>query len=147
VYVVYYNIATIGIGIFQFHKEILNNLVFWIIFYFFLLTIFSYMLYDSKWSENFQEYSQLSLKNESIEFQPFWNFFYNDLTLWNVAARIFAVAKKWFLLFQMLIPCNLHTWWKLLNFFFTSSQRNVLQDPTEPYMCPKMFLLKKFFFS
>jgi len=40
VYIVYYNIATIEIGIFQFHKEITNNLVLWIILYFFLFTIF-----------------------------------------------------------------------------------------------------------
>jgi len=40
VYIVYYNTAAIEIGIFQFHKEIVNNLVFWIILYFFLLIIF-----------------------------------------------------------------------------------------------------------
>jgi len=54
VYIIYYNIATIEDGIFQPHKELLINLVLWIILYFFLLTIFSYMLYNFKWSESFQ---------------------------------------------------------------------------------------------
>jgi len=40
VYIAYYNIATIGIGIVWFHKEIVTNLVLWIINYFFLFTIF-----------------------------------------------------------------------------------------------------------
>jgi len=99
-YIVYYNIATIGIGIFQFHKEILNNLVFWIISTSFYLLFFSYMLYDSKLSEILQTCSQLALKNESIELQPFWNFFHNDLTLWSAAARIFAMTKKDFCYFK-----------------------------------------------
>jgi len=39
-----YNIATIAISIFQFQKEIVNNLVFWIILYFLLTIFFLYVV-------------------------------------------------------------------------------------------------------
>jgi len=82
-YIVYYNISTIGIGIFQFQNKILNNSIFWTILY---LLFFSYMLYNSKWFEIFQTCSQLTLKNESKEALPFWVFFHANVTLWSAAA-------------------------------------------------------------
>jgi len=58
---------------------------------FFYLLYSSYMLYNSKWFENFQACSQLALKNESKEAPPFW---INNVTLWSVAAQLFARQKK-----------------------------------------------------
>jgi len=39
-YIIYYNIATIEIGISHFQKEMVNNFVFWIILYSFYLLFF-----------------------------------------------------------------------------------------------------------
>jgi len=112
--------------------------VFWIILSF-LLTIFSYMLCNSKWYENFQACSQLALKNESKELQPFSTFFYTNVTLWSAAARFFAGPKKGFLSIQMQISCNLHGE-KFWNFFHVFSN----QFTTRFYgcMCPKKVFFK-----
>jgi len=118
-----------------------NNLVFWIILYFFLLTIFSYILYNSKWFKKFQACSQLAMKNESKELQPFWTFFCNDITLWSAAVRFFAVTKKGFLSLQTLIYCNLHgeNFW---NFFHIFSNQHIIRSYS--YMCSKMCFFLKF---
>jgi len=118
-WIVYYNVSTIGIGIFQFQNKILNKIVFWIILYFFLLLFFSYMLYNSKWFEIFQACSQLALKNESKEAPPFGAFFHANVTLWSAAACFFAGLKKWFLSIQTLISCNPHggNFWNFFHIF------------------------------
>jgi len=141
VYIVYYNIATIGIGIFQFHKEIVNNLVFWIIFHFFLLIIFFVYVVWFQMIWNCQACSQLALKNESIELQAFWKFFHNDLSLRSAAARIFAVTKKGCLLLQILISCNLHggNFWIFFHIF-----SNQCLTRSYSYMCQKLFFFQKF---
>jgi len=56
----------------------------------------------------FKACSQLALKNDSKELQPFWTFFHNDLTLRSGATRIFVGTKKGILSLQSLITCNLH---------------------------------------
>jgi len=66
------------------------------------------MLYNFKQTVFFKACSQLALKNDSKELQPFWTFFHNDLTLSSAAARIFAGARKGILSLQTLISCNLH---------------------------------------
>jgi len=97
------------------------------------------MLYDSKWSEIFQEFSQCALKNESIQLQPFWKFECIHLTLWSAAARISAMPRKGFLLLQMLISCSLYggNFW---NFFYIFSNQCLTQSYS--YMCPKKDFMK-----
>jgi len=116
-----------------------NNLIFWIILYFFLFTIFSYMLYNSKWFEIFQACSQLALMNESKELPPFWTFFHTNVTLWSAASHFFVRPKKWFLSIQILILCNLlgGNFWNFFHIF--SNQRSTR---SYDYMCSKMFFSK-----
>jgi len=58
------------------------------------------MLYNSKQFEFLKEFSQLDLKNDFEELQPFRTFFHNDLTLSSAIAQIFAGAKKAFCHFK-----------------------------------------------
>jgi len=58
---------------------------------------FSYMLYNSKWSNIFQACSQLDFKNKSKELQPFWTFFHNDLMLWSAAVWFLQGQKNDFI--------------------------------------------------
>jgi len=89
--------------------------------------------------ENFQAYRQLAFKNEFKELQPFWTFFYTNLSLWSAAAQLFARPKKGLLLIQMLISCNLHgkKFWNLFHIFL-----NQFTTRSYGYMCPKKFFFK-----
>jgi len=102
---------------------------------------FSYMLYNSKWIENFHACSQLDLKNESKELQPFWTFFRTNVAFWSAAAWLFAGIKKRFLSLQTLISCNLLSgnFW---NFFHIFS--NQCTKRSYGYICLKMFFFLKF---
>jgi len=82
----------------------------------FYLLFFSYMLYNSKWSEIFEACSQLALKNESKELPPFWTFPYTNVSLWSATTQFFVGPKKGFLSIQTLISYNLHGE-KFWNFF------------------------------
>jgi len=77
----------------------------------FYLLFFSYMLHNSKWSKKFQACSQLALKNEFKELQPFWTSFHNNLTLWSATKPFFARPKKRFFVTS---NANIfqYTWWK-----------------------------------
>jgi len=101
---------------------------------------FFYMLFNSKWSEIFQAYSQLALKVESKEAPPFWTFFHTNLTLWSAAAHFFARPKRGFLQIQMLISCNAHcgNFWI---FFYIFSNQHTTRSYS--YIYPKMFFLLK----
>jgi len=96
-----------------------------IIYYFqsfstsFYLLFFSYVFYNSKWSENFQASSQLALKNESKEAPPFFTFFHTNVILWSEAVHFFARPPKGFLSLQTLVSCNLHygNFWKEFHIF------------------------------
>jgi len=94
----------------------------------FYLLFFPYMLYNSKWSENFQACSQLALKNGSKEDPPFGTLFHINVSLWSATARFFVGPQRRFLSLQMLISCNLHC--GDFEIFSTCSQSSVLQDPT-----------------
>jgi len=136
-------LQSLGLAFSNFIKKFLTILNFESFSTSFYLLFFSYTLYDSKWSEIFQACSQLALKNEFIELQPFWNFFHNDLTMWSAAARIFEVTKKGFLLLQMLISCDLHggNFW---NFFHIFS--NQCLTWSNGYMYPKRKFIKNLLF-
>jgi len=67
---------------------------------------FSYMLYNSKWSENFQACNELDLKNEFKELPPFRTFFHTNVGLQSAIAQFFARPRKEFLWIQKLMSCN-----------------------------------------
>jgi len=97
------------------------------------------MLYNSKWSEIFQACSQLAFKNESKELQPFWRFFYTNVSLWSAAAQFFSGPKNGFLSIQTLISCNVHGE-KFWNFFHIFSNQFITRS--YGYMCPRMLFFK-----
>jgi len=101
-------------------------MVCWIIFYFFLLTIFFYMLYNSKWSKIFQICSQLALKKESKEAPPTWTFFHTNVTLWSAVAPLLQGLNKDFCQFKCSYLAT--DMLKISEFFFASYQTNTLQD-------------------
>jgi len=88
---------------------------------------------------NFSSMQPTCLENESKELQPFWTFFYTNMSLWSAAAQIFAGSKKGFLSIQTLISCNLHGE-KFWNFFHIFSNQFNLRSYS--YMCPKKFFFK-----
>jgi len=113
--------------------------VFWIIFYFFALAIFSYILYNSKWSKNFQACSQLALKNKSKEAPPFWIIFHTNVSLWSVAARFFTGPKKGFVTSNAnILQSTRGNFW----IFSKSYQFSVLPSPTVTYVQKCYFFLK-----
>jgi len=85
----------------------------------FYLLSFSYMLYNSKWSEIFQAHRKLDLKNESKEALPIWTFFHANVTLWSAATWFLTQPKKAFLSIQTLISCNPHgrNFWNFFHIF------------------------------
>jgi len=132
--IVYYNIATIGISINQFYKKIINILVFWIILYFFLLTIFSYMWYNSKCIEVFQACSQLALKNESKgALHTNMELFSYKCHLIECNCLVFFRAKKNIFVNSSAIILQ-SIWWKFLKICSTCSQVIILQDPIVTYV-------------
>ena len=87
--------------------------------------------------------SQLDLKNETEEAQPFFTFFHKNVTFWSAAARVFRGPKKGSLSLQMLISCNLyggHFW----NFFHIF--KNLSTKRSYGWIYPKIFLNYFFIF-
>jgi len=86
-------------------------LVFWIIIYFFLLTIFFYMLYNSKWFELFKPLKFLHYvitKNAKklsflLQVPNFWIFF-THVTVWCCSTLVWEDVKR----IQKFPPCRLH---------------------------------------
>jgi len=107
----------------------------------FYLLFFSYVLYNSKWSQNFQACSQIALKNEYKEAPPFWTFFHTNVNLCSAIARFFVGPKKGVLWIQKLISCNPRcgNFW---NFFHMFSS----QHTTRSYglICPNMLFFPNF---
>jgi len=99
---------------------------------------FSYMLYNSKWFENFQACDQLVLKNESEEPPPFWTFF---IQMWACEVQLlsFLQGPK-----KIVVNSKAHifqsTRWRFLKFF-----PHVLKSAY--YKIPWLHVSKNVFFS
>jgi len=115
-YIVYYNISTIGIGIFQFQNKILKNLLFWIILYFFLLTIFFLYVVQFQMIWNFSIIYPTCLEEWIHRSTTILGVFSCKCDLVKCSCLVFRRVKK-----MIFVNSNANilksAWWKFLKFF------------------------------
>jgi len=118
----------LGLAFFNSIIKFLTNLVFKSFSTSFYLLFFFYMLYNSKWFENFKHVANLPRRLNPKKHHHFWTFFHTNVTLWSLGAMFFVGPKKDFCKFKHLYLVVYIV--KISEIFSTSSQTRVLQDPT-----------------
>jgi len=116
--------------------------VFWIILYFFLLTIFFLYVAQFQMIWNFLSMYPTCLKEWIQRVTTILDiFFLYKCGLVNAAAHFFVGPQKGFLSIHTLISCNLHSE-KFWIFFYIFSKQFTTRSYS--YICPKNYFFQKF---